>query len=211
MKLKILLGVSSALCLCATVAQAQETNQVEQLQQQLRQMQENFEKIEAEQHRQIEALQKQVELLAQKQVVVTNVVAAAEPTNAVSPGLFQELSDKVDNVVAAQKKSLPSEFNPALGFVGETVTGYRSMGSDQTGSSRTGGFDVWARSLELNASASVDPFAKAWIVANASADAATGESTFGIEEAALQTTSLPGNFSASSADSRTFTTTNCFS
>lgn len=195
MKLKILLGVSSALCLCATVAQAQETNQVEQLQQQLRQMQENFEKIEAEQHRQIEALQKQVELLAQKQVVVTNVVAAAEPTNAVSPGLFQELSDKVDNVVAAQKKSLPSEFNPALGFVGETVTGYRSMGSDQTGSSRPGGFDVWARSLELNASASVDPFAKAWIVANASADAATGESTFGIEEAALQTTSLPGNLS----------------
>jgi hypothetical protein len=198
MKLRNLLGVSSALCLCVPLcgtAQAQETNQVEQLQQQLRQMQENFEKIETEQHRQIEALQKQVELLAQKQVVVTNVVAAAEPTNAVSPGLFKELSDKVDSVVEAQKKVLPGEFNPALGFVGETVTSYRSKGSDKTGSDRPGGFDVWARSLELNASASVDPFAKAWVVANASADSATGESTFNIEEAALQTTSLPGNLS----------------
>ena len=41
--------------------------------------------------------------------------------------------------------------------------------------------------------ASVDPFAKAYVVANASADAVTGEATFGIEEAALQTTSLPWN------------------
>ena len=196
MKLKKLLGVSSALCLCVPLcgtAQAQETNQVEQLQQQLRQMQENFEKIETEQHRQIETLQKQVELLAQKQVVVTNVVAAAEPTNAVSPGLFKELSDKVDNVVEAQKKTLPGEFNPALGFVGELVSSYHSQGANQTGGDRPGGFDFWARSLELNASASVDPFAKGWVVANASADSATGESTFGIEEAALQTTSLPAN------------------
>jgi hypothetical protein len=193
MKLKKLLGVSSALCLCVNIAPAQETNQVEQLQQQLRQMQEKFEQREAEDHAAIAALQKQVELLAQKQVVVTNVVAAAEPTNAVSPGLFKELSDKVDNVVEAQKKTLPGEFNPALGFVGELVSSYHSHGADQIGSDRPGGFDFWARSLELNASASVDPFAKAWVVANASADSATGESTFNIEEAALQTTSLPGN------------------
>ena len=189
------MGVSSALCLCVPLcgtAQAQETNQVEQLQQQLRQMQENFEKIETEQQRQIAALQKQVELLAQKQVVVTNVVAAAEPTNAVSPGLFKELSDKVDNVIEAQKKSLPGEFNPAIGFVGDFVSSYRDKGADKTGNDRPGGFDFWARSLELAVTASVDPFAKGWVVANASADSA-GESLFGIEEAALQTTSLPGN------------------
>ena len=189
------MGVSSALCLCVTFAPAQETNQVEQLQQQLRQMQEKFEQREVEDHAAIMALQKQVELLAQKQVAVTNIVVVSEPTNAVSPGLFKELSDKVDSVVEAQKKTLPGEFNPALGFVGEFVSSYHSKGEDKTASPRPGGFDVWARSLELNASASVDPFAKGWIVANASADAATGESTFGIEEAALQTTSLPGNLS----------------
>jgi hypothetical protein len=64
-------------------------------------------------------------------------------------------------VVEAQKKTLPSEFNPAIGLVGETIFSYRSKGSDQTGSDRPGGFDVWQRSLELNVAASVDPFAKA--------------------------------------------------
>ena len=185
--------MSWALCLCVTIAQAQETNVVEQLQQQLRQMQERFENIETEQQRQIATLQKQVELLSQKQAAATNVAVAAEPTNMVSPDSFKELSDKVDNVVEAQKKSLPSEFNPAIGLVGDTVFSYRSKGSEATGSDRPGGFDVWQRSLELVASASVDPFAKGWAVVNASADSATGEANLGVEEAALQTTSLPGN------------------
>ncbi|MBF0476954.1 MAG: hypothetical protein HQK59_14215 [Deltaproteobacteria bacterium] len=103
----------------------------------------------------------------------------------------QELNEKVDRVADAQKKTLPSEFNPAIGIVGETVFSYRSKDSSQTGSDRPGGFDAFQRSVELNATASVDPFAKAYLVANASADANTGESTFNIEEAALQTTSLP--------------------
>jgi hypothetical protein len=77
--------------------------------------------------------------------------------------------------------------------VGETVFSYRSKGPSQTGSDRPGGFDAFQRSVELNAAASVDPFAKAYVVANASADAHTGEATFSIEEAAIQTESLPGN------------------
>ncbi len=105
----------------------------------------------------------------------------------------QELNEKVNQVVEAQRKVLPSEFNPSIGLVGETIFSYRSRGSSQTGSDRPGGFDVFQRSVELNAAASVDPFAKAYVVANASADAHTGEATFGIEEAALQTTSLPWN------------------
>ena len=196
MKLKKLLGASSALCLCATVAQAQETNEVEQLKQQLRQMQQRFEQREAEERAQIIALQKQVDLLSQRSLIApagTNPVAAAAPTNAVSPGMFEELKAKVDGVVEAQKKSLPGEFNPAIGLVGETLFSYGSGSADQVGSPRPGGFDVFQRSLEFNAMASVDPFAKAWVVANASADAATGEAAWGIEEAALQTTSLPGN------------------
>jgi len=198
MKLKHLLGVSSALCLGAAVAQAQETNKPADFDQRLQQMQKMFEQREqalearfaekiAAQEAEIDALKKQV--AGGVNPLPTAPAAAPDQT----PGLIKELSDKVDNVVEAQKKSLPSEFNPAIGFVGETVASYRSKGNDATGSDRPGGFDVWARSLELNASASVDPFAKGWVVANASADAATGESTFGIEEAALQTTSLPGS------------------
>ena len=72
MKLKKLLGVSSALCLCVTMAQAQETNEVEQLKQQLRQMQESFEKVQNEQRLQINALtQKLDELSLQQQAAAT--------------------------------------------------------------------------------------------------------------------------------------------
>jgi len=105
----------------------------------------------------------------------------------------QELKEKVDQVVEAQRKVLPSEFNPSIGLVGETVFSYRDKGSSQTGSGRPGGFDVFQRSVELNAAAAVDPYAKAYVVINASADPVTGESSLGVEEAALQTTSLPWN------------------
>jgi uncharacterized coiled-coil protein SlyX len=105
----------------------------------------------------------------------------------------QELKEQVGQVVEAQRKVLPSEFNPSIGLVGETVFSYRSKGSARTGSDRPGGFDAFQRSVELNAAASVDPFAKAYVVANATADARTGESTFNIEEAAIQTESLPWN------------------
>ena len=169
--------------------QAQETNEMEQLKQQLRQMQENFDRVENEQRRQIEALtQKLDELTKQSQAAATSAPPVAVTTNQ-----LKELSEKVDQVVEAQKKILPSEFNPAIGLVGETIFSYNSKGSDQTGNDRPGGFDVWQRSIELNVAASVDPFAKGYAVINGSADSATGEATLGVEEAALQTTSLPGN------------------
>ena len=202
MKLKTILGWSSALCLCATVAQAQETNQPADFNRRLIQMQERFEQREREleahfdkktaaQDAEIEALKKQI---AGTQA---NPAAIAASTNAVTPEQVKEqvkeLSDKLDNVVEAQKKTLPGEFNPAIGLVGDMVFSYRDKGSDKTGSDRPGGFDAWMRALELNAAASVDPFAKAYAVVTASADSATGEATFGVEEAALQTTSLPWN------------------
>jgi len=105
----------------------------------------------------------------------------------------QELKDKVDQVAEAQTRTFPSIFNPAIGIVGETIFGYRSKGSAQTGNDRPGGFDVFQRSVELNAAAAVDPYAKAYAVINGSADPVTGELALGVEEAALQTTSLPWN------------------
>ena len=121
--------------------------------------------------------------------------AAAEQT-APAAGMqqqVQELKEKVDQVSEAQTRTFPSIFNPAIGLVGETIFGYRSKGPSQTGSGRPGGFDVFQRSVELNAAASVDPYAKAYAVLNATADPVTGEANLGVEEAALQTTSLPGN------------------
>jgi hypothetical protein len=105
----------------------------------------------------------------------------------------QELKEKVDQVAEAQTRTFPGIFNPAIGLVGETIFGYRSGKSSETGSSRPGGYDVNQRSVELNVAASVDPFAKAYAVINASADPVTGEAALGVEEAALQTESLPWN------------------
>jgi len=206
MKLKGFLGWSSALLLGATVAQAQETTDTEKFNKQLhelqdrfekqqremresfekqqRELRENFERMNREQQAQIEALKKQIA------GVPTNTPPAVASETA---DQIKELNDKVDSVVEAQTKTRPNEFNPSIGFVGETIFSYRSKGNDQTGSDRAGGFDVNQRSMELNVAASVDPFAKGYAVMNASADSATGEASVGVEEAALQTTSLPWN------------------
>lgn len=105
----------------------------------------------------------------------------------------RDLKEKVDEVAEAQKKDVLSAFNPSIGLVGDTVFGYRTKGSHETGSDRPGGFDANMRSVELDLAAAVDPFAKAYAVLNASADPVTGDATFGVEEAAIQTTSLPWN------------------
>ncbi len=105
----------------------------------------------------------------------------------------QEQSQTIEQLSETQKREIPSIFNPAIGFVGETIFSYRSKGSAETGSDRPGGIDIFQRSVELNAAASIDPFTKGYIVVNGSADPVTGEESWGIEEAALQTTDLPGN------------------
>ena len=105
----------------------------------------------------------------------------------------QQLEEKVGEVVEAQKKDILGVFNPAIGLVGETVFSYRSKGKQETGSDRPGGFDVNQRSVELNLAGSVDPYARGYAVINASADPVTGEASATVEEAAIQTTSLPWN------------------
>ncbi len=201
------MAVLASALVSGTNLPAQETNppiasrpagEVEQLKRQLQQMQESFARQQAEQQKQIEALSKQIKALTKAQPAPTTIPSPppaniAGATNTVTPDQFRWLSDKVDEVVAAQKKTLMSEFNPAIGLVGETIFSQQSKGSAQNGTGYAGGFDAYQRSVELNATAAVYPFAKGWVVANGSADAATGETSLGIEEAAVQTTSLPWN------------------
>ena len=139
-------------------------------------------------------IQKEVQRQVQAALAAAeNNAPASVETNRFTAAQVQQLTDKVDQVIEAQRKVLPSEFNPAIGVVGETVFSYRPNSSEKTGSERPGGFDIFQRSVELNATANVDPFTKAYIVANASAETDSGEASFGIEEAAVQTTALPWN------------------
>ena len=192
--------IATALCLglVMPLAGARETNEVQELRFQLQQMREHFDKVHAEDRALINQLIQKMEAVSAQGALPAStnfspLAAGKTPVETAVPDRLKRLDERVDQVVEAQKKSLPGEFNPAIGLVGETIFGYRSKGSDQTGSARPGGFDIFQRSVELNAMASVDPFAKAWIVANASADPLTGEAALGVEEAVLQTTSLPGN------------------
>lgn len=117
----------------------------------------------------------------------------AKPGDQATQAQIDELNRKVDQVIEAEKKVRPGEFNPAIGLVGETIFSYRSRGPTQTGSDRPGGVDINQRSIELNIAAAVDPFFKGYAVINASADPVTGEAALGVEEAALVSTSLPLN------------------
>jgi hypothetical protein len=120
-------------------------------------------------------------------------VAATPPTTEEVQKQVKELQDKVDRVVEAQTKVVPSVFNPSIGLVGETIFSHNNRPSNQTGTGRPGGYDVFQRSVELNAAASVDPFARGYVVLNASVDPVTGQSNAQVEEAAIYTTSLPYN------------------
>jgi hypothetical protein len=120
MKLKKILGGSSALCLCVPfcgIAQVQETNQPADFNQRLIQMQERFEQREREmetrfdkkaaaQDAEIEALKRQ--LAGSATNPPSPIITATASTNAVTPEQLKDLNEKVDQVVEAQKKTLPS-------------------------------------------------------------------------------------------------------
>ncbi len=205
MKLNSVFGLSSVLCLTVCAVQAQETRSVEALSQQLKQMQDGFEKQQREMRelfeKQVRAQQEQIDALRRQLDSVSHPVAAL-PTNswpasaASHPSDVETLKHRVDDLTTASKKTFVSQFNPGIGFVGDTLFSYTSRGSDSTGSERPGGADVFLRTVELNLEATVDPFARAYGVINAGADARTGEANLGVEEAALVTTSLPWNLTA---------------
>src|SRR5439155_15066114 len=89
MKLKNLLGWSSALCLSASVLQAQETNDAEKLNKQLKQLQEKFEKQQREMRENFERMmreqQAQIDALKKQLATQTNTAPAAAQPAASAP------------------------------------------------------------------------------------------------------------------------------
>lgn len=112
-----------------------------------------------------------------------------------------------------KRQQILNRFNPALGFVIETIAGYtqRRMrfvdgdGDDAGGDVGTklpSDFSSALRTIELFAAADVDPFTRAYLIASGHAEGVDsrgseefGKAVFEIEEAAIQTTALPYNFS----------------
>ncbi|HVP90051.1 MAG TPA: hypothetical protein VMS75_02420 [Terriglobales bacterium] len=183
MKKPLFLLFILAIALAPRSAQAQaDRSTLEALKQQIQQL-----------NQRMQQMQQMIQLLEEKIKQLEEAKAVAPAAEPAMKEQVQQLTEKVDRVTAAQRKVLPGEFNPAIGLVGETVLSHRSQSAAATGSDRPGGFDIFQRSVEMNLAASIDPFLKGYAVINAQADPVTGEATASVEEAALQTTSLPWN------------------
>jgi hypothetical protein len=88
-----------------------------------------------------------------------------------------DIAEKLQPALAAANKTFPSQFNPAIGFVIDTVGSY----------TRQNQANFEFRSGELGISASIDPFARGYAIINGTNDGVE------VEEAAIVTTSLPYN------------------
>jgi hypothetical protein len=84
---------------------------------------------------------------------------------------------KIQPSLSAANKTFPSQFNPAIGLIIDTVGSYQENGG--------GNFEF--RSAEVGISANIDPFARGYAIFNGTNDGVD------VEEAALLTTSLPYN------------------
>lgn len=105
-----------------------------------------------------------------------------ETPGAAYPGALdriQALEDRVNKLEGAPAKTSLSAFNPAIGMALDTAL--RSADGKA-------GFDF--RAAELNVEAPIDPFLKGWAVITGSNNNAK---PVNVEEAALETTSLPCN------------------
>jgi hypothetical protein len=140
-----------------------------------------------EQLRRVEQQMKQQEELIRK-LSGGKAAPAAPPTEAATEEeqkkaqelketIAEAIDEKLQPALAAANKTFPSQFNPAIGFIIDTVGSY----------DRHKGANFEFRSGELGVSANVDPFARGYAIINGTSDGVE------VEEAAIVTTSLPYN------------------
>jgi len=190
MKLRIILGVSSAFCLGMTTLQSQETNQadqIQQLQQQLRQLQETVGQADQQHRQQLEALRKQMEALQQTQAQTVPAPSAAPPAAAVAKKGWSP----ADPIQIGGGRAYMN-----IGLVGTFAAG-GSTASDIEGGTQLGGHDPNQRGftvqgIEANFAGAVDPYFRGNANIAFLLDA-KGESSLELEEGWLETVSLPAN------------------
>jgi hypothetical protein len=123
---------------------------------------------------------KQEEVIQKLSTQATPPSAAAPATTAAGEEQFkrevkEEVLRDIRPSLAAANKTFPSQFNPAIGFIIDTVGSYRDK--------QKGNFEF--RSGELGISANVDPFTRGYAIINGTPDGIE------VEEAAIVTTALP--------------------
>src|SRR5438034_805458 len=163
-------------------AQSEELRrELEAMRKQLKQMQEQLER----QQKLIDKLSAEKPAPAAPPAAVTAIPPAAKTAEAAAADeerikreVTEHIMQRLRPQLAAANKTFPSQFNPAIGLIVDTVGSY--------GSKTRGDFEL--RAAELGVSASVDPFARGYAIITGS-----NQGGFDVEEAAIVTTSLPYN------------------
>jgi hypothetical protein len=200
MKLRNLVGWSSALCLGVSLAQAQETNDAanfERMFKQMQQKQEDLERMVREQKAEIEALKRRVE------VNQTNAVAASKVTpNSIAS---QQVTTPVTEISAPDMAkpwtpASPIGFGSAQNYINLSFDGLFTAGgstAQDVEALEFGGHDpkqngFTVQNLELTLEGKVDPYFRGQANIVLQIDSG-GETTIEAEEAYLETVSLPWN------------------
>lgn len=205
MKLNRIAVVMVVLGLGTPALRAQESNEVEQLKKQVRQLQENLDRVQREHQAQIDALMKRLDGLAKPSPVESKEVeqktspAPPPATSAtVAPPATEESSA---SVAKAWSPTDPIRVGKGgtyadLGLVATFAVG-GSTASDVEGGTQLGGHDPNQRGFtvqgaELNLRGAVDPYFRGNANVAFLLDS-SGETSVEFEEAWLETVSLPWN------------------
>ena len=200
MKLKLILGLSSALSLIGTPIQAEETNEVAQLKQMLLQMQEKFEQNQSEQRQQLESLRRELAALQSNQFTNDNPVTGASSNTAAqlepSPPSSRTLLPATNSLsapltlVRSDSAYMNISFDVLIAAGGSTAAdpaGQLELGDHDPSNN---GFSL--RNAEIAIDGAVDPYFKGYgnIVYKLDQNNETGAE---LEEAYLVSTALPDN------------------
>jgi len=151
----------------------------QELQQELKAMKAQLQELQEKMKKQEELIEK---LSAPQPTPAGAVRPAAAPAAApdqeqLEKRVTENIIQKIQPSLAAANKTFPSQFNPAIGLIIDSVGSYKE--------NERGNFEF--RSAELGLSANIDPFARGYAIINGTNDGVE------VEEAAIVTTSLPYN------------------
>jgi hypothetical protein len=189
MKLKNLLGWSSALCLSAMPLQAQTAQEVELLRKQLKELQDNFAKQQELQRQQIEALRQKVESLERSKPTAP-ATTAAPPAGAPAAGVGAKPWSPSDPIRLGSGRAYADVAFDALFAVGGS-TARDIEGGTQLGAHDPNQRGFTVQNLELTLSGAVDPYFRGQAAIIYQINSA-GESIFEVEEAFAESQALPG-------------------
>jgi hypothetical protein len=176
----------AALGLAAAPVSGQETNRVEELQRQLQQLREASQRSQQELQRQMDALERQIQSLS------TNAAAPApeaRPEVTPTPAPAARSLDAPLRLVGSSKSYLNLSLDALMAAGGSTADSVSELelgGHDP----QVNGFTL--QNLELVLDGAVDPYFRGQANLVFQIDSA-GNSSFELEEAFAETTSLPGN------------------